>query len=81
MVSYFREPPAAPISALAVKPSIQTGIKVHPSESVQRPRHGGYRNEGEPMALAPVLLNGFRSTSSDNVSSSSFSNNTPRRPD
>lgn len=33
------------------------------------------------MALAPVLLNGFRSTSSDNVSSSSSSDNSPRRPD
>ncbi|XP_049518947.1 serine/arginine repetitive matrix protein 2 [Dermacentor silvarum] len=74
-------PPAAPLGAVAVKRSIHAGVKVLPSEPVRRPRHGGHRKEGEPMALAPVLLNGFRSTSSDNVSSSSSSDNSPRRPD
>lgn len=72
-------PPAAPLGAVAVKRSIHAGVKVLPSEPVRRPRHG--RKEGEPMPLAPVLLNGFRSTSSDNVSSSSSSDNSPRRPD
>ncbi|KAH7953361.1 hypothetical protein HPB49_007351 [Dermacentor silvarum] len=44
-------PPVAPISAVAVKRSIHAGVKVRPSESVRRPRHGDLRNKGEPMAL------------------------------
>ncbi|KAH7973737.1 hypothetical protein HPB49_004639 [Dermacentor silvarum] len=47
--------PAAPIGAVAVKRSIRAGVKVRPSESVCRRWHGGQRNEGEPMALAPML--------------------------
>lgn len=67
--------------AMAVKRSIHAGgIKVLPSEPVRRTRHN-HRREGEPMALAPVLLNGFQATSSDNVSSSSSSDNSPRKPD
>ncbi|KAH7954928.1 hypothetical protein HPB49_022881 [Dermacentor silvarum] len=59
--------PAAPIGAVAVKRNIHAGVKVRHSESVRRPRHGGHRNKAEPMALAPVLLNMFRSTLSDNA--------------
>lgn len=55
-------------------------LQVLPSEPVRRTRHN-HRREGEPMALAPVLLNGFQATSSDNVSSSSSSDNSPRKPD
>ncbi|KAH7941606.1 hypothetical protein HPB49_015328 [Dermacentor silvarum] len=46
-------PPVAPIGAVAIKRSVHAGVKVCPSESVRRARHGGHRNEGEPMALAP----------------------------
>lgn len=55
-------------------------MQVLPSEPVRRTRHN-HRKDGEPMALAPVLLNGFKATSSDNVSSSSSSDNSPRKPE
>ncbi|KAH7937956.1 hypothetical protein HPB49_018222 [Dermacentor silvarum] len=53
-------PSAAPLSAVAVKRHIHAVVKVCPSESVRRPRHGGHRNERQPMALAPMLLYRFR---------------------
>lgn len=64
----------------AVKRPIHAGVKVLPSEPMRRNRHGHRKDSEGASGGGPVLVNGFKATSSDNVSSSS-SDNSPRKPE
>ncbi|XP_064474623.1 uncharacterized protein LOC135388771 isoform X2 [Ornithodoros turicata] len=77
-------PPQSPLTenpSFAVKRPIHAGVKVLPSEPLRRSRHGHRKDsEGSSGERPPVLVNGFKATSSDNVSTSS-SDNSPRKPE